>query len=286
MVVPQHGGAQMVFNRSEWAFRERLGLAPEDHHLIADAEPRALRAPRVLGSGPFVVAWRNYLKTLLRPTFFYAFEAKPDILFYILENKTLAGREERIEEGHQEAPGRKVTLCFFEKAAELHGHVRHTDRSSSAMTPSLLTLAEVLHTVGLGPPLDTEKSAAEQEILAEAQYDTLPLTRFDGEETEGMERHLFLLDDGSNAEEAYLHDTERALTKMTLARCLQRNGALGAGESLNSAWNLTLTTLQARAAAWLPVVAPPAARGGRGGAARGAGGARGGRRGGRGRGRA
>ena len=143
------------------------------------------------------------------------------------------------------------------------------------MTPTLLTLAEVLHTVGLGPPLDPEKGAAEQEILAEAHYDALPLTRYEGEETEGPERYLFLLGEGSNAEDAYLDDTGRTLTKMTLARCLQRNGALGAGESLNSAWNQTLATLQGRAAAWLPVVAPPAARG-RGGAGRGA------RRGGRG----
>ena len=110
---------QMVFKRSEWAYRERLGLGPEHHDLVAEVEPRALRAPRVLGSGPFVSAWRNYLKNLLRPTYFYAFEAKPDILFYIMENKTLAGREDRSEEGHQEAPGRKVTLCFFGKAAEL-----------------------------------------------------------------------------------------------------------------------------------------------------------------------
>merc|ERR1712051_1111021 len=101
-----------------------------------------------------------------------------------MENKTLAGREDRCEEGHQEAPGRKVTLCFFERAAELPGHVRRADRGSSAMTPTLLTLAEVLHTVGLGPPLDTEKTAAEQDILAEAQYDSLPLIRFEGEETE------------------------------------------------------------------------------------------------------
>ena len=266
---------QIVFKRSEWAFRERLGLGPGDHHLVADVEPIAVRAPRALGAGPFVSAWRNYLKNLLKPTCFYAFEAKPDVLFYILENKTLAGREDRSEEGHPEAPGRKVTLCFFERAAELPGHVRRAVRGSSALTTSLLTLAEILHTVGLGPPLDPEKGAAEQEILAEAHYDTLPLTRYEGEETEGPERYLFLLGEGSSAEDAYLNDTGRALTKMTLARCLQRNGALGAGESLNSAWNQTLATLQGRAAAWLPVVAPPAARG-RGGAGRGA------RRGGRG----
>ena len=209
---------QMVFNRSEWAHRERLGLGPDDHHLVADVEPRAVRAPRVLGSGPFVSAWRNYLKTLLKPTCFYAFEAKPDVLFYILENKTLAGREDRSEEGHQEAPGRKVTLCFFERAAGLPGHVRRTDRGPSALTPSLLTLAEILHTVELGPPLDPEKGAAEQEILAEAHYDALPLTRYEGEETEGPERYLFLLGEGSNAEGAYLGDNGRTLTKMVLAR--------------------------------------------------------------------
>ena len=177
-----------------------------------------------------------------------------------------------------------MALTFFERAAEAPGHVRRCDRGTSTLAPTLLTLAELLHTVGLGPPLAADKSAAEQEILAEALYDTLPLLRYEGEETEGPERLLFLLEDGRNAEEAHIQDNERALTKMALARCLQRSGALAAGETLNSAWNQTLTTLQARAAAWLPVVAPPAAaRGGRGGAARGA---PGGRRGGRGRGRA
>ena len=82
----------------------------------------------------------------------------------------------------------------------------------------------------------------------------MPLTRYEGEETEGPERYLFLLGDGSNAEDAYLGDNGRTLTKMVLARCLQRNGALAAGESLNSAWNQTLARLEARAAAWLPVV--------------------------------
>ena len=96
---------QIVFNKSEWAYRERLGLGPDDHHLVADVEPIAVRAPRVLGSGPFVSAWRNYLKTLLKPTCFYAFEAKPDILFYVIENKTLAGREDRSEEATKKLQG-------------------------------------------------------------------------------------------------------------------------------------------------------------------------------------
>lgn len=283
----QRGVDPEFSTRSEWIHRERLGLAPEDHHLLADAEPRALRAPRVLGAGPFVGAWRNYLKNLLRPTFFFAFEAKPAVLFYVLENKTLAGREGRSEEDHQEAPGRKLTLVFFERAAELPGHARRVDRGSSAMQPLLLTLAELLHTCELGPPLDATKTATEQEVLAEAHYANLPLTRFKGEETEGDERYLFLLGDGSNAEDAYVSDPERILTKMVLARRLQTTGALALGETLNSAWNQTLATLQGRAAAWLPAVAPPggAPRGGRGGGGGDSRRAGGGRRGGRGRGR-
>ena len=285
-------GSQCRSTRSEWIHRERLGLSPEEHRLLNEEDPLAARAPVPFGSD-FARAWRNYLKNLLRPTYFFAFEAKPAILFYILENKTLAGREDRPED-HPEAPGRKVTLVFFERD-HLPGHARRVDRGTSSMQHTLLTLAELLHTCELGPPLDETKSAAEQEALAEARFTDLPLTRFEGEETEGLERYLFLLGEGVNAEDAYLLHHDRTLTKMVLARCLQRNGALGAGESLNTAWGQSLATLQARAAAWLPAVAPlPAAapppappggapRGGRGGAARG--GRGGAPRGGRGRGR-
>ena len=127
------------------------------------------------------------------------------------------------------------------------------------MKPVLLTLAELLHTCELGPPLDEVKSAAEQDVLAEAHYDHLPFQRFAGEETEGLGLHLFALGDGTDAEEAHLSENVRAPTKMTLARCLQRNDSLAPGESLQSAWNQTLATLQGRTAAWLPLAAPPAA---------------------------
>ena len=114
----------MMFNRSEWAHRERLGLAPDDHHLVADAEPRALRAPRVLGSGPFAVAWRNYMKSIFKPGFMFKLSCRPSAVIYVAENKTLAGKEDRTYEG--EATGRKLAFVFNEPMGR-HPYVVHNN---------------------------------------------------------------------------------------------------------------------------------------------------------------
>ena len=86
--------------------------------------------------------------------------------------------------------------------------------------------------------------------------------------------HMYSLDEGENAEAALaveLPPDHR--TKIVLARCLQRQGALGKGESLQTAWSTTLANLQGRAAPFLPVpLVPPVGRGGgRGGRGRGRG---------------
>ena len=109
----------------------------------------------------------------------------------------------------------------------------------------------------------------------EAHYQNLEVERFVCTvEPDAPQVHVYSLDEGENAEAALaveLPPDHR--TKIVLARCLQRQGALGKGESLQTAWSTTLANLQGRAAPFLPVpLVPPVGRGGgRGGRGRGRG---------------
>ena len=80
------------------------------------------------------------------------------MVLYVGENKTLAGKEDRAYEG--EAMGRKLALVFFEDADA--GMVRRVDRGFVGMQQELLTLAELLQTLGgIDVPADPERTAAQ-----------------------------------------------------------------------------------------------------------------------------
>ena len=90
-------------------------------------------------------------------------------------NKTLAGKEDRTYEG--EAMGRKLAIVFFEDAPA--GMMRRVDRSSGGLKQQLLTLAELLETIGgIVVPPDPERTAAQTEILLESLYQDLDVQRF------------------------------------------------------------------------------------------------------------
>ena len=95
--------------RSAFLYRERLGLAAEHHALIDDRDaPPA--AP--LAGNAFHTAWRNYVKTVFKKGFMYKLSCGPSV-FYVSENKSLAGKEDRHYEG--EALGRKLVVIFLRK---------------------------------------------------------------------------------------------------------------------------------------------------------------------------
>lgn len=234
--------------RSEFLYRERLGLSSDNHRLLH--EPG--NAPPVhVPTGPFVGAWRNYIKTLFVRGLWYKVL---NTLFYINENKTLAGKEARNNAG--EALGRKLALTFFEDAGR--GLVRRVNQERLALSSQLLTPAEVLQVCGFALPLDADRTAADTEVLLEAQYEDLDIERFEGEvDAVTDEVHIYNLGDPINAEVAYAV-CQVPRTKMVLARALQRIGAFDPDETLQSVWALPLQTLEARAAPHLPVlVAPP-----------------------------
>ena len=89
--------------RREFLYRERLGLSPQEANLIA-ADAVGYIAPHAMVGSPFAIAWRNYVKSVLRKGFMYKISQRPETILYVSENKTLAGKEDKTNEG--EASGR------------------------------------------------------------------------------------------------------------------------------------------------------------------------------------
>ena len=94
-------------------FQDRFNLASADRNLLVEEVP-AGPAPHAFG-GPFVGAWRNYIKTVFKKGFMYKLSCRPSAHFYVAENKTLAGKEDRAYDG--EALGRKLAVVFFRRRA-------------------------------------------------------------------------------------------------------------------------------------------------------------------------
>ena len=240
--------------------------------LVDEAVPHA---PPALAGNPFQVAWRNYLKTVLKKGYMYKLSISPSVILYVCENKTLAGKENKGHEG--EAMGRKLSIAFFEDAPGPGGLVQRVNRESLALSPQLLTIAEILQTCGFILPPDPERSASTSELLLEEQYLHLELERFECTvEVAAPQVHMYSLSPGHNAEAALACEVPpEQRTKIMLSRCLERNEALEEGETLQAAWSKSLLALQARAAPYLPApLAPPAPPRGRG-RGRGRGGGRG-----------
>ena len=181
----------------------------------------------------------------------YRVSLKPSVVLYVAENKTLAGKEDRAYE--DEAIARKLALVFFEDCAG--GLVRRVDRGALGMQQHLLTPAEILQTIGeVHLPPNPDRTAAETEVLLESMYQNLELLRFKcTQEHAAPEVHMYTLHDEVDAETAHCMSLNAAQrTKMVLARALQRNDALGEGETLQKAWVESLATLRARTAHLFP----------------------------------
>ena len=173
---------------------------------------------------------------------------------------------------HGEANNRKLAVIFFE--AIDGGLVRRVLREGTSLQPQLLTIAEILQACGFVLPVDPLRSSAAAEILLETQYQELEILRYKPLlEIEATEVHMYSLHDEVLAEEASaLEAPFEQMTKMMLARYLQRHGDLQAGETLQAAWAEPLARLQARTGPLLRGRGPRGGgRGDRGGGPRGRG---------------
>ena len=68
--------------RTEFLYRERLGLSPNDMHLIAAPAPAPLVPHAIVGSA-FATAWRNYVRSFFRKGFMYQVSLRPESLVYV-----------------------------------------------------------------------------------------------------------------------------------------------------------------------------------------------------------
>ena len=188
----------------------------------------------------------------------YFLSSSPSVVFYVAENKTLAGKEDRTYEG--EALGRKLAIVFFEPAEGKL--VRRVQREGMGMQQQMLTLAEILQTIeGPGLPPDPERTAATTELLLESYFQDMEILRSACSlEPHAPDVHMFSLEPELNAEAAFaLESPAEHRTKMVLARALQRHHELLPGETLQNLWNLSLGVLRARTAPLFPDLEPPPA---------------------------
>ena len=139
------------------------------------------------------------MRSVLGNGFMYRISQHPETLIYVSENKTLAGKEDRVTEG--EAAGRRLVVTFFEERAD--GLAHRVDPSGTSMTPQLLSIAELLQCLGCALPPDPDRPPATTELLLEAHYQHLKILRVTCTiEPEAPEQHCYCPSDEVGAEEA------------------------------------------------------------------------------------
>ena len=84
------------------------------------------------------------MKSVFKKGFMYKLSSGPSAVFYISENKTLVGKEDRTYEGA--ALCRRLAIVLFENA--VGGLLRRVHRGSLWVQQQLFTFAELLQTIG------------------------------------------------------------------------------------------------------------------------------------------
>ena len=188
--------------RPEFIFRERFNLSADLRDVLQDGAPDAPVVPAGHGS-PFAQAWRNYIKSMFQKGFMYRVSCNPSVILYIAENKTLAGKEDRIYEG--EALGRKIAVVVFE---DMDGDlVRRVHRETLGMQQVLLSIAEILQT--LAPelvPVEPDRPPAQTELMFEALYEGMDILKYRcAVDDDAEDMHVYTLHDEADAELALTH---------------------------------------------------------------------------------
>ena len=209
-------------------------------------------------------AWRNYLRAVFEKGHVFTVSLCPSSFLYVAENKIVAGQERRAEDA--EPVGRHLAIVFFERAPADPATLRRVHRETLNMRQELLTLAELLQTLGFQLPADPDRSAILAEQQLEAHYMNLQIKKWSCQQEPGHEDPLALsLGESEDAEEALVLKSEHEQrTKMSLARLVQQLGLLGVGETLEAAWKPTKEVITERVRHALPPDPPEPAGEGRG----------------------
>ena len=218
-------------------YHDRLGLSAAEAELLRGRAEVGELAP----ARNFAAAWSNYVRwTFVKGRFFSFPNLKPNLFLYVVDNKSLAGREPRERD---DASGRALAVAWYETHFELGPDVvRRVDRTSEAMTLSMCSIAEILIVAGCVPP-PADLASRDRELHLEDRY---------AEEERLVWKHehlwqeadpwVFRLRNGDPAEMEYLVESPAdKLAKMALARLLE----LTKGADRRRAYGLTVAALLA-----------------------------------------
>ena len=223
---------------------ERYNLSIADLALFQD-EPALTEGPLDLRSD-FATSGSVYLRNTFAPKHFYhTLLGDAATWVFVLENKTLAGREPRHATDAQTRP---LVVCFFKQldhaADELV--VGRVDTSMGGMKVMDLTPTELALHQGFVLPIDATRNARQTEILVEDAWLTIPRWRYTHELVVGApDPHTYRLNNQVNAEDAFWVDMElQEHTKYSIARHLERLH----GWDRARLWNRRLNLLHAAVA--------------------------------------
>ena len=148
----------------------------------------------------------------------------PDLWVYVLDTKTLAGREPR---DALDAQARPLVVSFFERdpsADALSLVVRRVNREADGLQTKAITVAELLVHLGYPAPPDPNMSASDKELILEKAFLELQTLVFDSHVvTDHGGIHVYQLDNPRDSEDAFMDSMPLAEhTKFALARLLER----------------------------------------------------------------
>ena len=122
--------------------------------------------------------------------------------FFVLENKTLPGREPRHATDAQTRP---LVVCFFKKLESAVDElvVGRMDTSTGGMNAKELAPAELALHLGYVLPVDAMRTPLQTETLVEGAWLTTPRWRYTHDLILGApDAHTYMLSDTVNAEDA------------------------------------------------------------------------------------
>ena len=261
--------------RHRAVYLERFNLRAADLDLLGEEEAAPLDLVSYRTS--YQTSFSVYLRNTFQPQRFHQVPGvTPDLWVYVLDSKTLAGREPR---DALDAQARPMVVSFFERdpsADAMSLVVRRVNREADGMESRVITAPELLVHLGYPAPADPHMSTADKELALETAFLELQTLVYDSQVLTGQGQiHVYKLENPCDSEDAFMESMPLAEhTKFTLARCLERRHG----------WDKRTLHAQSKAAllahfpgaAPAPKAAPKAAAGrgrGRGAAPKAAGGA-------------